>query len=156
MNPSTMIVIGLAGWVVVVAGAWVVARLAKARDVLRVVIWSFVGLNVVVYLPALLLIRPNTVAVRATVERNEAQVRRTAKSLDKLAQELDAAKAAAGPVRFAAVESLVGRARSELAKVGQEKDAKRALEQLKQANKLAREAQRQFTKARKAPGTTGP
>jgi hypothetical protein len=145
---------GLIGWVLVVVVAWVVAKLAKARDVVRVVVWSFVGLNVLVYLPAVILIRPKTVAAQVTLERTVAQAGRAAKSLEKLEQELTAAKATPGahPARFVAAESLIVKARSTLVSVGQEKFAKQAYEKLQEANKLVFEARRQLRVAARQPG----
>jgi len=157
MAISTMIVLGIAGWILVLVVSYLIARLARAKDVLRVVVWSFVGLNVVVYLPAAFLVQPRTVVVKQTAERISAQVSRRSRNLDRLEQELAAAKAVPGAdlARFALTDSAIGRARSALAAVSREKGTKQAYEQLKKANKLAAEARHEFDKATKA-GTGRP
>ncbi len=153
MTLTTMVVVGLVGWVLVIVGSFVVARLVRARDVVRVVVWSFVAFNVV-YLTVAVLTAPKPLA-RVTAERIQGQAERTGRSLDRLQREVDSVKVAfnADPARFAGVESLVAEARAALGRTGAVQEGRgAAADELRRANDLAAQARRRFRQALQQAG----
>jgi hypothetical protein len=154
LTVTSMILFGILGWVVVLGIAALVGRLARAKDMVRVLVWTFVGFNVL-YLSLFLIVRPKSVSASVTADRIQVQAERTGKSLDRLQQEVDAAKAMPGadPARFAAGESLIAQAREALRRTGEpQKGRGSAYDELRKANKLAQEARHVMEPLLEPPG----